>query len=626
MCGIAGLAAGPLGNHGFGGIEQMLGPLARRGPDAEGRHAWGACALAHRRLAILDLSDRGRQPMVSDDGAVGVVFNGAIYNYRSLRQELRAAGCTFRSGTDTEVLLHGYRVWGAERLVARLVGMFAFAVWDDSTRELFLVRDRLGVKPLAYAVERGVLAFGSTVAAVRAAGFGSDTDPRAIADFLEWGVVPEDRSLFEGIRKLPPATLARWHDGELLLETYWTPPTSSTGGPRVSFEDALDSTEELFLEAVRRRTEADVPIGALLSGGIDSALVCWGLREVGAKISAYTFSAPGQPEDESAEALATARELGIDLVVLDDDGEGDLWEDLARAYPEPFACGSALGMLRLSQVVRNSATVLLTGDGGDDVFLGYPHHLLLRRMEQAARVVPRPVAAVARAAGLRTPMSGGGRRPLNFAAAVAGGLGEFLRIRHSYRYLAQAGALGPRLHAVEPSTHLMPAQTGGGQTILRDYLEFTRGHQFVAEYLAKVDGATMYHGVEARSPFLDQDLWSFAATLPFDVRLRGGVQKALLRELACRRISPRVAAGRKRGFEVPVSAWLGGRWRERVLDLLGSAAVRTDGWIDADRLSSTLRTGAPPPLPVWNAVVLAHWLETDRASNSAGVSRALTLG
>jgi asparagine synthase (glutamine-hydrolysing) len=624
MCGIAGLVARPHVEPDEHRVAAMVDALARRGPDGHGLHRWGSAVLGHRRLAILDLSERGRQPMLSDDGAIGVVFNGAIYNYRDLRAELQRMGCRFRSTTDTEVLLHGYRAWGVDALVARLAGMFAFAIWDDHERQLFLVRDRLGVKPLAFSCNCDSIAFASTVGSLRAGGFGGELDAQALADYLEWGVVPEQRSIYAGIDKLPPATIADWKDGVLRQRCYWDP-ASAQVSVAASFQDTVAETEQRFLEAVRRRTEADVPIGALLSGGIDSALVCWGLREAGANVTVYTYSAAGHPEDEAPEALLTARELGIDVTVLDGvDQAMDSLTELVQAFPEPFACGSALGMLRLARAARQSATVLITGDGGDDAFLGYPHHLHLHRAQQLARLVPRGAAPMARLLASGPHANGPLRRATNFAGYVMGGLGPFLSVRNCFRSLQEAGLVGPRLEGFLPaSQEERRRRDWSGRNVLDDYLCYARRHQFVAEYLAKVDGATMYHALEARSPFLDHELWDFASALPYSRRLHGGSLKAILRDIAGRRVSPRLARGSKRGFEVPVIRWLKSRWREEALGACEASAVELDGWLDVRALAATLDRDPAPSLAVWYAIVLARWLQEQRQQASASLAAAL---
>jgi asparagine synthase (glutamine-hydrolysing) len=610
MCGIAGQVVQRVSNADTGAVRRMLDALARRGPDGEGAWSDGRAAFGHRRLAIFDLTDAGSQPMVAPDRQVVVVFNGAIYNWRGLREELERGGFTFHSATDTEVLVHGYRAWGIDGLVARLRGMFAFAVWDELRETLFLVRDRLGVKPLVYAERDGALAFASTVRALRRAGVVGTVDDVAMAEFLEYGYVTEQRAIYRDATKLPPATILEWHDGRTTSRRYWTPPAAGAAGS-VAFEDAVAETERLLLAAVERRLDADVPVGALLSGGIDSALVCWAIGRLGGDVTAFTVGVPGHAEDESDDAHAAARAIGIRHRLLPMGEPGDEVVDLVTAYAEPFAVGSALGMLRVSRAVRESATVLLTGDGGDDVFLGYPRHQMLQRLERAARAIPQPVASAwYRARGL-VPSRGVARRAKHTLDYATGGLGAFVSATPGLPALRARGMLGERLRDVTVAGRRIPWSVRSARHSLRDYLEYDLGHQFVSEYLVKVDGATMHHGLEARSPFLDQELWEFAASLPYDVRLHRGQLKAPLRELARRRVGERTAGGAKRGFVIPVERWLASRWRGRFGELFADSMLERGGWIarGAGRAAlDAVPDGGTAPQQLWYLLVAESWL------------------
>lgn len=387
MCGIAGFIGSTGSERHLRLVESMLPELARRGPDAEGLASWPRAALGHRRLAIIDLSELGRQPMVSDDGEVGLVFNGCIYNFIELREALQKAGRRFRSECDTEVLLRGYEEWGIDELVPRLRGMFAFAIWDNNRQKLFLVRDRLGVKPLIYAKCGQEIGFASTVPALRAAGLAQEIDEDAVLEFLEFGYVTDQRCIYRELKKVPPATIVEWQDGQVSERVYWSLPAIDERLP-ITFDEAVEETERLIVESVRLRLVADVPIGALLSGGIDSTLVCWAMRQLNANVTAFTVGTPGDAADESAQARVIAEKLGIaHQVVTLGSAEAPL-DELAEAYGEPFACQSAMGVLRVSEAVKPFATVLLTGDGGDDVFLGYPYFYNAWRAERLARRVP----------------------------------------------------------------------------------------------------------------------------------------------------------------------------------------------------------------------------------------------
>jgi asparagine synthase (glutamine-hydrolysing) len=625
MCGIAGVVTNGAARGGDAttgeGVVRMIRALARRGPDGAGVEQWPRAALGHRRLAIFDLSEAGRQPMLSPDGALGLVFNGAIYNFRALRAELEARGYAFRSQTDTEVILHGYREWGIDALVARLHGMFAFGLWDEGRQKLFLVRDRLGVKPLVYAAAPGGgVAFASNVRALRAAGFVGEIDPAALVEYLEFGFVTDARSIYQGATKVAAATIVEWSadDATPRSRVYWSPPPAATRGDRApSFAEAVEEVERLFLEAVEMRLFADVPVGALLSGGVDSSLVCWAIAQLGGDVTAYTIGTPGDPLDETADARATAAALGINHRVLElsaDDAPDA--RELAAAYAEPFACSSALGMLRVSRAVAPSATVLLTGDGGDDVFLGYPEHRYLWLAEKLARRAPDLAADFWRKARTRLPRRGLMRRAASFLDYTTGGLGALTNVREGLPAYERDALLGERLEGAQLPQRNIPWSRESARNVLAEFLEYDRRTRFVGEYLPKVDGATMHHALEARSPFLDQRLWEYAAALPADLRLQGGRLKAILREVARRRVGERVARGRKRGFGVPAGRWLAGRWRARVEETLGDSILGREGWIRTDAaLAKFAREaeGGEASLQTWYLFVLENWLRHERS-------------
>ena len=619
MCGIAGLA-------GFGDregarrrVRQMLSTLTRRGPDGEGLELWPsdsglAAVLGHRRLSIFDLSDAGRQPMLSPDSSIGIVFNGAIYNFRELRVELEAEGYKFKSHTDTEVLVHGYDAWGLDRLLQKIRGMFALALWDDRKRTLYLVRDRLGVKPLLYSCHNGQIAFASTARALRAGGFSDQIDDLAIADYLEFGFVTDARSIYRGVSKVAAATVVEWSDGKVRTREYWRPPTPSATQP--SFAEAVEETERLFVRAVERRLFADVPVGSLLSGGVDSSLVCWAIAHLGGDVTAFTVGTPGDPADETADAADTARRLGVRHQVLELSGDSEPnIDELVSAYGEPFACASALGMLRVSKAVRGSATVLLTGDGGDDVFLGYPEHRYFWLAQKLARSLPGFVANGWRDNRDKLPQVGSLKRLSSFLNYSTGGLGAVACAHDGLPSYERYGMLGERLAGVSVAQRSIEWSSESSRNLLAEFLEYDRDMRFVGEYMTKVDGATMFHSLEARSPFLDQDLWEFAAGLPFELRLHGGKLKSILRALAQQKLGERVSRGRKRGFTIPVQRWLVGRWRNALTELLETSILDREGWINSratlDRLADAAEKGWAPN-QLWYIFVLESWLRHEQ--------------
>jgi asparagine synthase (glutamine-hydrolysing) len=616
MCGIAGHITRNPSPQADQPVKAMLASLARRGPDSDGLANWPGATLGHRRLAILDLSPAGHQPMLSEDGQIGLVFNGCIYNFMELRADLEKRGRQFHSRCDTEVLLRGYQEWGIDALVPRLRGMFAFAIWDHPRGVLTLVRDRLGVKPLAYCVRNGEIAFASTVAALRATGFGAEIDPQAVLEFLEYGYVTEDRSIFEGIAKLAPATILEWRGGQITERQYWQLPETDESS-RITFEEAVEETERLLVESVGLRLISDVPIGVLLSGGIDSALVCWAMREWKANIKAFTVRAPDDPSDESADAARTARALGIAHEIVDMPEARFSLDDLASAYSEPFACASAQAMLWVSQSVKPKATVLLTGDGGDDIYLGYPFFRNAWHAQRLARRLPNAAPPIWRAVRGAFPEAGPGRRIKSLLDYATGGLGAHLRAHDGLPYYERRSLLGERLAGATLPQRGIADSLPSAKRLLAGVFTHHRQIHFTSEFMPKVDGGTMYYSIEARAPFLDHKLWEFAAALPPEIRFHGGRLKAVLREIARRRVGPEVALRKKQGFTVPVERWLAGRWSGLFDELQGDTVLERDGWIRRGSLAEPLRDAAQKhwvPGQLWRLLVLEHWLRRNHGS------------
>jgi asparagine synthase (glutamine-hydrolysing) len=615
MCGIAGFI-GADRKTGLATVYSMMEALKRRGPNSGGVESWPGAVLGHRRLAIIDLSPLGRQPMLSDDGQIGVVFNGCIYNFQDLRHELENAGHRFRSRCDTEVLVRGYEQWGIDELTRRLRGMFAFGVWDNRRKTLALVRDRLGVKPLVYAPSKAGLAFASTVGALRAAGLVHDLDPTAVLEFLEFGYVTDERTIYADARKLKPATILEWKDGQFSERCYWHLPEPEIGSA-IRFEEAVEETERLLIESVRLRLQADVPVGALLSAGIDSSLVCWALSKLNANVCSYTVSTPGDEADEAPAASETARRLGIPHEVVTLAGhESGVLDELTNAYGEPFGCSSALAMLRVSEAVRPKATVLLTGDGGDDVFLGYPfqqHFWTAQRLADALPGFASPLWRTVRPVVDAIPAL---RRPKHLLDYATGGLGAVTRVHDGLPYYRQRRIFGDRLEPLEIGQRQIPLSASPARHLLQEVLRYDLKTQFAGEFMTKVDGGTMYYSLEARAPFLDQEMWQFAAKLPFAIRLHGGVPKAVLREIVRKHIGEDAAFRKKQGFTIPVEKWLATRWSGALQEIAGGGILEAQGWIRPGALQDPIRDGIQNhrlPVQLWYLLVLEHWLQATAA-------------
>jgi asparagine synthase (glutamine-hydrolysing) len=629
MCGIAGQLGHQSPDVARVAVRSMVAALAHRGPDWEGIAEWPGAVLGHRRLAVFDLSPAGRQPMLSADGKCGIVFNGAVYNWRDLRKELASSGAQFTSQTDTEVILVGYQRWGIDAMLVRLRGMFAFCIWDDRTKTAWLVRDRLGVKPLYFVERDGGLAFASTARALASTASGVRLSDSAVASVLEFGFIPDNLCIYEGMRKVPAGCLVEWRlpgqgrKSEAQLRRYWSQPES--GSLRIGFQEAVEETERLLLQAVQRRLDADVPVAALLSGGIDSALVCWAASKLGADIQSFTVGAPGELVDETAEAAVTARQIGIRHRVLPlDSKRAPNSRILAQAYGEPFPCSSAFGMLAVSELVKPEATVMLTGDGGDDVFLGYENHIHYWHAQRISRYVPAGVASAwtrlrEGSAEERGPAGSQIGRALRFVDYVAGGLGAVESAHDSQAYFTRWRLPGERLNNKAIWQAPSKWSLNSARHLLQQYLNSAIERRFTGEYMTKVDGGAMWYAVEARSPFLDQDLWEFAARLPSDIKLRHGKPKAILRELARRRIGPQVAFRKKRGFSIPAERWMVTAWRQEMTDNIKDLRLAQLGFVDRKAIEGAwtdAQAHREAPRQLWYVHALETWLRYEERSRT----------
>ena len=612
MCGIAGFVGDVDPVQGRDILGRMVRAIERRGPDGEGVEQWPGAWLGHRRLAIIDLSEAGHQPMLSDDRSVGIVFNGCIYNFQEIRAELEQLGHRFRSQCDTEVLVKGYQQWGVDKLMPRLRGMFAFGIWDNVRKTLTLVRDRLGVKPLHYAVSGRTIGFASTVTALRDANLVAEMDPEAVLEFLEFGYITDARSIFKGAVKVPAATIVEWKDGKLSQRTYWTLGDADENS-KITFAEAVEETERILIESVKLRLISDVPIGALLSGGIDSTLVCWAMSKLNANALAFTVSTPGDPAaDEAPAAREIAKILDIPHRVvpmpLEEDG---MLDEVTSAFGEPFGAQSAIAMLRVSAAVKPHATVLLTGDGGDDLFLGYWFYPTYLKSEQIARRIPGIAGSAWRAVRPVVSKIPALRRPKHFADYITGGLGGLTRAHDGLPFYERRGMLGENLENLQLMQRQIPLTIDSGRNMLRDLLQYQQRTWFVSEFMTKVDAGTMHHALEARAPFLDQQLWEFAAKLPPRLRLHGGELKAILRTIVRNRVSPEIANRKKQGFTIPVERWLAGHWGKSLRDMAANPLIEQEGWVRKGSMKALAQQVAESGLAqrqVWFMMVLESWM------------------
>lgn len=624
MCGIAGFVGWEQrGEESAATLRAMCDAIRHRGPDDAGYHTAPGVAIGMRRLSIIDLAG-GSQPIGNEDGTVQVVFNGEIYNYRELRTELIAAGHRFRTDSDTEVLVHLYEERG-ERLVHSLRGMFAFAVWDEKRQRLLLARDRLGIKPLYYWGTPQRLAFASELKSLqRLEGFPSRIDPRAVGQYLALGYVPEPDCIFAGVRKLRPGCVLVWEKGrEVQVSRYWSPAVAENS--RITEEDAAAELRRLLTEAVRYRLIADVPLGAFLSGGVDSSAV---VAEMGRQMErpVRTFSIGfEEPEyNEAPHAAAVAAALGTEHTELIVRPDADaLVERVIAAFDEPFADSSAIPTLLVSELARKHVTVVLSGDGGDEIFGGYTRYL-----DFARRNVPIP--AVLR--GLLGRLAAGaphgllGRRRLlelsrSFRGRYAGMVAVPLAVAEGGiakpEVVDAAGSLEDLFAGWFEHFRERDEQT---QLTLVDALSYLPG-----DILTKVDRMSMAVSLEARVPLLDHPLVEFAASLPAAFKFRQGQGKWIFREAVADLVPPPVLRKPKQGFGVPLDVWFRGPLRHRIDRLLRSdAPVReyVDGAALTRLTDEHQRARRNHAGVLWRALVLNMWLESSRRAESESSASA----
>lgn len=599
MCGIAGIyhlaTPKPVDPK---RIERMCDALAHRGPDGAGVWTAPGVGLGHRRLSIIDVAG-SPQPMASSDGRAMLVFNGEIYNFRELREELRQHGAQFHTDGDSEVILAAWQRWGVDCL-SRLHGMFAFAIYDLAERTLFLARDRLGVKPLFYArLSDGSVAFASELKGLLAHPLlRRDVDPLAIDDYLAWGYVPDHRSILAGVRKLPGGhSLLLRHGADLPAPAqWWDVSFAERRSGRAS--DLEAELLHLMRQAVASRMVADVPLGAFLSGGVDSSSVVALMAEAGREpVKTCSIGFDVAALDESSYAEQVAQRFATDhrsRVVSPDDFEHV--DALAAMFDEPFADASALPTWRVCQLARETVTVALSGDGADEAFAGYRRHVFQHGEDRFRSMLPQAVRGpVFGTLGSIYPKADWAPRPLRakatllalglsseeaYARAVGIVPDELRSTLYSPDYLAQRGDY----RAERPLIDLMqnaPARSGLDKAQYADLKFWLPG-----DILTKVDRTSMAVSLEAREPLLDHRLIEFAATLPEGLRVRRAEGKWLLKKTMQRYLPDDILFRPKQGFVTPIAQWLRGPLAEVARTIGSSGALARTGWFDPRRLAA----------------------------------------
>ena len=645
MCGLAGI----LTNDGTGAdalrdtVERMASTIVHRGPDDSG--TWidekAGVAIGFRRLAIIDLSRHGHQPMVSNDGRLVIAYNGEIYNYRELRAELESFGARFRGHSDTEVLLAAIQRWGIADAISRLIGMFAIVLWDAEERRLHFVRDRLGIKPLFVGQMDRTVVFGSELKALLASRrLDRRLDAEALSAYFRYLYVPAPRTIFTRVRKLLPGHWLTVSDPEAPLPEpvpYWNLEEVAAEGiaarGEVSEESVAEEASYLLREAVRCRMHADVPLGAFLSGGIDSSLVVALMQSVAdTPVRTYSVAFEEHAYNEAALAARIACHLGTDHreVMLTSTEARRVVASLAEMFDEPFASPSAIPNHLISRVARDGVTVALSGTGGDEVFAGYNRYTYGRWLIETLLRLPeglrRPIA---------TSMARG--RPLTATEEMLNHLPARIAVRHLGRKLhklerlAAAGSSGEAYRSLissfqdpdavvagvaEPRGRFDRAVAQGGpgfelldRMLLADQLTYLADDQ-----LHKTDRASMAVGLEVRVPLVDHRLVELSWRLPSALKVRRLTGKQLLRREAYRLIPRQMLQRPKMGLSVPVARWLREPLREWAEDLLAPESIRQSGLLDAHPIrrewSALLAGEDHADLPVWAALMFQAWYQT----------------
>jgi asparagine synthase (glutamine-hydrolysing) len=576
MCGICGFVLSGNAPIVPGVVERMTDTLVHRGPDDSGTWQAEGVGLGHRRLAIIDLSVAGRQPMVTTGMDKRIVFNGEVYNFKELRRELELTGRKFHTQTDTEVVLHAYDAWGADCL-SRLNGMFALAIYDPQDQSLFIARDRLGVKPLYYFCVDGQFVFASELKALMVhPAFRKDLDPVALERYFAFKYVPAPFTPFKGVLKLNPGHWLRYHRGHTTTQRWWCAFDVVASGihPPRPEEDDIHELEDLLTTAVRYRMIADVPLGALLSGGIDSSLVVALMAEQASRIKTFTIGFDDASYDESEYARRIAERLGTNhtSVVLT---PSEVFAQLPRVtefLDEPFGDPSVIPTYLISRFARQQVTVALSGDAGDELFWGYRRYRrFLRAM--AIRGIPAPLRKAILGRLSRLPLDSFSKAcsALTYNSPIEGYL--FFNLMFKGENLDRL-----LLHRTDVPLLSKELMDQLRELPIHDIPPLLDIHSYLPDdVLTKVDRASMATSLETRGPLLDYRVVEFALRAPFDLKFRRRSQKYLLKRILYKRLDPALFARPKRGFDLPLDRWLRNELRPLLLDHLSESSIKKHG-------------------------------------------------
>jgi asparagine synthase (glutamine-hydrolysing) len=645
MCGIAGVASNGRARIEPAMVKRMTDALAHRGPDGEG--SWfsedGQVGLGHRRLSIIDLSSHGSQPMASASGRFVLSYNGEIYNYLALRDELAREGYQFHGQSDTEVIVAGFDHWGLEATISRLAGMFALAVWDKREKVLSLVRDRIGIKPLYYSLIDESLVFASELRPIVAWRKSlPEVSLRGLAEFLRLGYVPSPLSIFEGVHKLPPATILTFGDGRLSgPKPYWSVNETVAHGlahQRMDEAEVLDELDTRLGDIVSQHMISDVPLGAFLSGGIDSSTVT-ALMQARSATSVKTFSIgfDDVAYNEANYAADVAAHLGTDhteLYVSEADALAVV-PSLPDIFDEPFADVSQIPTFLVAQLARRRVTVSLSGDGGDELFGGYNRYLFVSNFWSQLSAIPRPLRRLA-ASGIAAPSSAAwdtafrmfglvlpqqlrpalpGQKMQKVAAVLSSASLHELQSRIIAQWPHPEIVLAPG-HQAAPGSRLPAPPQIPDIPATAQQMAWDTSTYLVDDILTKVDRATMRVGLEARVPLLDHRLVEFAWEIPLSMKFRDGSGKYILKRLLERYVPSSLFDRPKMGFGIPVDSWLRGPLREWASSYLSGDGERNNDYLDRGVIAATWKEHLSGRVDrggqLWTVLMFDIWLQKAR--------------
>lgn len=624
MCGIAGVVSWSDKDHSRT-VKKMTDLISHRGPDDWGiQQLKGAC-LGHRRLSIVDLSQSGHQPMADSTGRYWIVFNGEIYGFKSIKQELAALQINFKSHSDTEVLLEGFKVWGIETLCRKINGMFAFALWDNVAQTLYMARDRFGEKPLYYLQNDSELRLCSFSKALYVdAKTAPQLNPDGVVSFLHQGFCSQNTPILKNLKSIAPGTYSVFKKSEVRHQTYWKPDFNKA---QHSVEEWSDRVEDVLMQIVREELISDVPTGALLSGGVDSSLIASMATEINPDINLFTVKMNDPRYDESQIAKAFAKTIKGNHHIIEAESMGiDAFQKLQGQFSEPLGDSSAVAMWIVSQAAKKHTTVVLTGDGGDEFFAGYNSIKLALNVEPYRKllnnVFGQKLYSIINRFSHKSYKSAPLRKVKTFLRLASASAKKYHLNRSIFPDNYSSAIVGTELQQAfqtKQYTHELDAiwQNTSTDNEFEKLMFVDIRNALLNDYIPKVDVASMFHGLEARAPMLHHKLAELSFKMPMNIKRLNNSSKGILKKVFVNRVGAGTAAQivkGKRGFVIPVDAWFDNEWK-KVVDQLPNSVLVKEGWLDRAGVQNLLNAYKMNPSVYsrlrYNLIALDTWYQNN---------------